>query len=137
MSAYNSNAMADLFDAAGAAGRASIDRDRARRADRELQREYAIALENAKQTGELADRFQRQVGVDMLVTQVGIKVVALRELGKKAPEHPLIASQECRDLVGKGARIAYNRADRPNTDVNAFAPDEDLSQKIFQRCKKI
>ena len=110
---------------------------RARREEREeverLKAEYQAALEKGKTTGVMPEEFQRDVPADYMGKQTGIEVVALRELGKRAPNHPLVLSQECRDAVGAVTLIQYNRAGRlieqPYAD---FAPDDEVADRIFE-----
>jgi hypothetical protein len=102
-----------------------------------LQKRYAQALEAAKQTGELPSEFQKHVPIDEAGRHLGIKKVLLRELGKKSPDHPMVISPKCREVVGTVTLINYNRANRPvdakgAADYEAFAPDDEKAQAIFQ-----
>jgi hypothetical protein len=94
---------------------------------------YKLALDAAKQTGRMPAEHQVHVPIDYVAEQSGIKVVALRELGKNEPEHPLVVSEKCREFIADATLINYNMAERPR-DVNLeeFAPDEELAQRIFE-----
>lgn len=93
---------------------------------------YAHALAQAKVTGVMPEEFQGEVPKDMLGRQVGIKVVALRELKKAIPNHPLVVSQNVRSNIATQTMINYNRADRPGgVDFADYAPGETAAQQIF------
>lgn len=101
-------------------------------AEKQHREGYAKALEEAKRTGNMPEQYQRVVAEDHMGKQVGIKVVALRELGKLNPRHPLVASSAVRTNIGTQTLINYNRANRPKDgDYNDFAPDDALAQRIY------
>jgi hypothetical protein len=101
-------------------------------AEKQHREGYAKALEEAKRTGNMLEQYQRVVAEDHMGKQVGIKVVALRELGKLNPGHPLVASATVRQNIGTQTLINYNRANRPKDgDYNDFAPDDALAQRIY------
>jgi len=101
-------------------------------AEKQHREGYAKALEEAKRTGNMPEQYQRVVAEDQMGKQVGIKVVALRELGKLNPRHPLVASSTVRTNIGTQTLINYNRANRPKDgDYNDFAPDDALAQRIY------
>jgi hypothetical protein len=101
------------------------------RAEHEFRVGYARALTAAKQSGVMPEEYQRRVGEDQLGRQVGIKVVALRELGKLDSNHPLVRSAELRSKIGTQTLINYNLADRPKEgDFNDFAPTEAQLQQM-------
>jgi hypothetical protein len=102
------------------------------KAQKEYRQGYAVALEEAKRTGVMPEKYQQTVASDRMGKQIGIKVVALRELGKLNPRHPLVASETVRANIGTQTLINYNRANRPKDgDYNDFAPDDALAQKIY------
>lgn len=102
------------------------------KAEKEFREGYARALEEAKRTGNMPVEYQQLVPIDRVGRQVGIKVVALRELGKLSPAHPLVASATVRENIGTQTLINYNRSNRPqNVDLNDFAPDDALAQRIY------
>lgn len=117
----------------GQAWRQKWANDRAQKEfDVKVRAAYAKALEEGKTSGEMPFEFQTKVGIDELTRHIGIKAVALRELGKRAPTHPMVVSQTCRAVVGKVTKINFNRAGRPDeADLNDFAPDDVNSNKIF------
>lgn len=93
---------------------------------------YIQALENAKTTGIFPDTFQVKVPSDLMGRQVGIKVAALRELAKYAPNHPLVVSQKCRSMVAQVTVMNFCRAGRPDGgDYANFAPTNQTLQNIF------
>lgn len=102
-------------------------------AEKQFREGYARALEEGKRTGVMPEKYQRVVAEDHMGKQVGIKVVALRELGKLNPAHPLVSSATVRANIGTQTLINYNRASRPQDgDYNDFAPDDALAQKIYK-----
>lgn len=101
-------------------------------AEKQFREGYKRALEAAKRTGVMPAEFQQLVPIDRVGKQIGIKVVALRELGKLNPTHPLVASATVRENIGTHTLINYNRADRPEgVDLNAYAPGDELAQRIY------
>lgn len=93
---------------------------------------YARALENAKKTGEMPLEYQRAVGEDSVGRQVGIKVVALRELEKFDAKHPLL-SQHVRSNIATQTMINFNKAGRPgNIPFADFTPSDKAAQTIFK-----
>lgn len=101
---------------------------------RALFAQYAAALEAAKVTGEFPVEFQNTVPEDDLTSQIGVKVVALRELAKKSPTHPLIASANCRADIARTALINFNRANRPDSsDLNQYAPSDEQAEQVFYK----
>lgn len=121
-----------MMENAGAMGAAWKQKREQKKIDANLRVEYARALAVAKNTGELPEQFQGTVSEDTMGRQAGIKVVALRELGKRAPSHPLVVSPECRKTVASVTLIQYNQADRPEEKTyDEFAPDDATAQRIF------
>lgn len=110
--------------------------DRAQlQAEQEFRAGYAKALAVAKQTGVMPDHFQQRVPIDWVSSQVSVKVVALRELQKVQPKHPLL-HQSVRDAVSKQGLINFNRADRPNdANMNDFAPSDSQAEQIFNQVR--
>jgi len=103
------------------------------KSEKEFRAEYSKALEEAKRTGTMPVEFQQLVPIDRVGRQVGIKVVALRELGKVNPAHPLVASPQVRENIGTQTLINYNKADRPDgADLNDYAPSDSAAQKIYE-----
>lgn len=97
-----------------------------------FQAGYAKALEDAKRNGKMPDQYQRVVPIDKLGKHVGIKVVALRELAKYAPNHPLVTSSAVRENVGTQTVKHYCQANRPaNPNYNDYAPDDEMTQRIY------
>lgn len=136
----NAMALRDLGEAAGEAGASFKQRWDAKRKQRTfdatVRAAYVAALEQAKTTGVMPDDMQEHVPVDRVTEQIGVKAVALRELGKTAPEHPLVKSARVRAVVAKQTLINYNRADRPeDRDLNQFAPTEQQAEVIFDKIK--
>jgi len=134
-------ATANLYAAGAEAGSALKERWNAKRKGKEMdervRKAYKMALEQAKTTGNLAEEFQSQVPIDMLGKEIGVKAVALRELGKNVPKHPLVVSETCRQVVGQVTLVNYNRADRPVDDdgvihYSDYAPDEEAAESIFK-----
>ena len=112
-------------------GHMRAKRDQAK-SEQQFRAEYARALEEAKRTGNMPVEFQQLVPIDRVGRQVGIKVVALRELGKVNPGHPLVASSQVRENIGTQTLINYNKADRPEAaDLNDYAPSDAAAQKIY------
>lgn len=122
----------DLIDTVGNLA-ASMRQQRANEAaEKKFRAGYAVALEQAKKTGVLPEIYQAKVGFDMVGEQVGIKVVALRELSKTAPNHPLVKSQKVRENIGLQTLMNFNKANRPsNADINDYAPSDVAAQKIY------
>lgn len=134
-------AMQQLVSEASQAGRDVANHWRAQREQKEFDRRarqaYLAALERCKETGDdMPAKFQRTFTQDSYSRQVGVKVVALRELGKTSPQHPLVVSQVCRNAVSTLTLINYNRAGRPDTDVTQYVPDDDKAKILFQRFPK-
>lgn len=126
-----------LVDNGVALGAAMRERKAIAKDERKFRENYATALANAKRTGVMPEEFQRTVPVDEIGRQVGIKVVALRELGKLNAGHPLVASAQVRANIGTQTLINYNRADRPDgVDLNAYAPSDVAAQKIYELTPK-
>lgn len=64
-------------------------------------------------------------------------VVALRELEKLDPGHPMVHSQQMRDHVSLHTTRNYTRAGRPEgADFADFAPDEEVVQRGLQTYRK-
>lgn len=128
----NEVAMGALIDSCASATAAMRD-VRALEAKIKAQRTgYARALEAAKKTGEMPLEFQRTMGEDSVGRQVGIKVVALRELEKFDATHPLL-QPHVRKNIATQTMINFNRADRPgNIDFADFAPSDKAAQIIFK-----
>lgn len=112
-------------------GQMRAKRDQAK-SEQQFRAEYARALEEAKRTGNMPVELQQLVPIDRVGRQVGIKVVALRELGKVNPAHPLVASPQVRENIGTQTLINYNKAERPEgADLNDYAPSDQAAQKIY------
>lgn len=112
-------------------GHMRAKRDQAK-SEQQFRAEYARALEEAKRTGNLPAEFQQMVPIDRVGKQVGVKVVALRELGKANPTHPLVTSAQVRENIATQTLINYNKADRPDdADLNDYAPSDSAAQKIY------
>jgi hypothetical protein len=102
-------------------------------AEQEFRAGYAKALVVAKQTGVMPEQFQQRVPIDWVTSQTGLKVVALRELQKVQPKHPLL-NQVVRDSIAKQTLVNFNRADRPEgANFNDFAPSDTQTQQIFNQ----
>jgi hypothetical protein len=107
-------------------------RKEAKRDEKQFREGYAKALEEAKRTGVMPAMYQQVVPIDDMGGQVGIKVVALRELGKLNPQHPLIVSPTVRTNIATQTKINYNRANRPEQpNYNDYAPSDTVALKIF------
>lgn len=139
MSGYNHIALQQLGNSAADVARAfreSWDEHANENAfNDKVKKAYKLALEKAKTSGVMPTEFQQHVPIDHMTEQFGIKTVALRELGKQVPEHPLVTSQACRDTVAKTTLIKYNIANRPgtaNADFSQFAPTDDQAALIFK-----
>jgi hypothetical protein len=101
-------------------------------AERAYQEGYARALEDAKRTGNMPEQYQQTVAIDSLGRHIGVKIVALRELAKLAPKHPLVVSQVVRQNIATQTVKNYSQAGRPpDPDYNAYAPDDLLAQRIY------
>lgn len=123
---------AGLVDNGVALGAALRERKAIAQDERKFREGYATALANAKQTGVMPAEYQRTVPVDEMGRQVGIKVVALRELGKLNASHPLVASAQVRANIATQTLVNYNNADRPDgVDLNNYAPSDVAAQKIY------
>jgi len=128
---------AGLVDNGVALGAAMRERKAIAQDERKFREGYATALANAKQTGVMPAEYQRTVPVDDIGRQIGVKVVALRELGKLNAGHPLVASAQVRANIATQTLINYNRAERPNgVDLNEYAPSDSAAQKIFAHTLK-
>ncbi len=126
-----------MIETAGAIAAAVKQRQADTKAERDFRAGYAVALKAAKKTGVFPEKYQATVTEDQLGRQVGIKVVALRELGKQAPNHPLVVSQVVRSNIATQTLINYNNANRPaDTDFNHFAPSDTAAQKIYSLTMK-
>ena len=129
--AQNQIAMGELMSSAGQLAGALRQRRELERAEKEYRAGYASALAEAKRTGVMPEEYQEMVPIDQMGRQVGIKAVALRELGKLNPKHPLLTST-VRTNIGTQTLINYNLADRPEgADLNDYAPSEKQTQQIF------
>lgn len=109
------------------------DSREAAKAEREYRDGYAKALDEAKRTGNMPEQYQQSVAIDHMGRQIGVKVVALRELGKLNPQHPLVASPAVRQNIATQTVKNYSQAGRqPNPDYNQFAPDDGQAQGIYE-----
>lgn len=134
---FRSVETAGLVDNGVALGAAMRERKAIAQDERKFREGYATALANAKQTGVMPVEYQRTVPVDDIGRQIGVKVVALRELGKLNAGHPLVASAQVRANIATQTLINYNRAERPNgVDLNEYAPSDSAAQKIFAHTLK-
>ncbi|MFC5511122.1 hypothetical protein ACFPOU_08275 [Massilia jejuensis] len=121
-----------LVDNGVAIGAAMRERKAIAQDERKFREGYATALANAKQTGVMPTEYQRTVPVDEMGRQIGVKVVALRELGKLNASHPLVASAQVRANIGTQTLVNYNKAERPDgVDLNDYAPSDTAAQKIY------
>lgn len=125
-------ASGELATAAGKAGRAYIDRKNQERADKEYEIRKAAALKKAKDDGVLPEEFQKTVPEDKLGQHVGVKVIALRELAKLDPNHPLVTYKICQDVVANLTLREFNRKDR-NVTYKDSAPAEETTKKLFDK----
>ena len=131
--AQNSIAINDLMSAGAQIGADWQIRREQRKADEKLKAEYQVALEKFKTTGELPDYLQGHMLQDDFGKQAGVKTLALRKLGKRVPNHPLVLSQECRLAAASVTLIQYNRNNRPPDRAYAdFAPDDEVADRIFE-----
>lgn len=101
----------------------------------ELDQKYEAAVRRAAETGEaLPVEMQDVIPVDEVIPHVIIKTVALRELRRYVPKHPLLA-QSVRDHIAREALKRYNRAGRPvlgeNAPMDALAPSEKSAEQLF------
>lgn len=126
----------DLIDHASAIGRAWRDKQEQAALNAKARAAYLLALEKGKTTGFMPCEFQKTATIDVLGRQMGLNVVALRELAKYAPNHPLVISAKCREIVGSVTLLNYNLANRPDIEnaanLTMFAPDDGKSQAIFK-----
>lgn len=124
---------AGLVDNMAEIGGVMRARNEAKREEKQFREGYAKALEEAKRTGVMPAQYQQVVPIDDMGGQVGIKVVALRELGKLNPKHPLIVSPTVRANIATQTKINYNRANRPQApNYNDYAPTDTVAQKIYE-----
>lgn len=97
-----------------------------------MKKRYDIALEIAKRTGEMEVDCQRTVPEDRMGEEMGVKTVALRELGKHNPNHPLIRSKTVQKFIGLHTIRNYSRADRPAAqNYGDFAPSDESCQNVY------
>lgn len=102
------------------------------KAEKAYRSGYAKALEEAKRTGNMPEEYQGVVAIDSMGRHIGVKVVALRELGKIAPTHPLVSSATVRKNIGTQTVINYSKAGRPqDPNYNDYAPSDTAAQKIY------
>ena len=103
------------------------------KAQKEYRQGYAVALEEAKRTGVMPEKYQQTVAIDSMGRHIGVKVVALRELGKMNPRHPLVASSTVRENIATQTVKNYSKAGRPlDPNYNEFAPDDAQAQRIYE-----
>jgi hypothetical protein len=130
-----------LAETAGAVGRDIASQWKAKSQGRQLnervRQAYKEALEVAKETGDMQEEFQATVPIDQLGKQIGIKAVALRELKKTSPGHPLVVSETAREVIGQVTLVNYNRADRPVDEdgvanYSEHVPDEETTERIYE-----
>ena len=130
--AHRVNETAGLVDNMVGIGAAMRERKALDQDEKKFRAGYAAALASAKQTGVMPAEFQRTVPVDEMGRQVGVKVVALRELGKLNASHPLVTSAKVRENIATQTLINYNRADRPDgVNLSDYAPSDSAAQKIY------
>jgi hypothetical protein len=104
-----------------------------KKAEKQYREGYAKALEEAKRTGNMPEEYQQTVAIDSMGRHIGVKVVALRELGKFNPKHPLVASAAVRQNIGTQTVKNYNQAGRPDDpNYNDFAPEDAQAQRIYE-----
>ncbi|MEX5747598.1 hypothetical protein ACWV27_26095 (plasmid) [Massilia varians] len=108
-------------------------RREAKREEKQFREGYAKALEEAKRTGVMPVQYQKLAPIDHMGGHIGVKAVALRELGKLNPRHPLVVSPTVRGNIATQTKINYNRANRPDDpDFHEFAPSDPVAQKIYE-----
>ncbi|WP_288393085.1 hypothetical protein [uncultured Herbaspirillum sp.] len=126
---------------AGQAGRTIVDRwnarVRAHQMELRVREAYNAALTAAKDTGDMPEEFQSSVPIDELGKLIAIKSVALNELAKYVPDHPLVVSETAQDVIAQVTLINYNRAERPvDADgvihYSAHIPDEETIDAIYK-----
>lgn len=139
---------AEFFTAVGNLAGANLARRAERRADAafderqrkltiELDAKYEAAVRRAAITGdELPSSMQATVPVDQVIGQVAVKVVALRELRRYVPTHPLVCLQGVRQRIAREARKIYNVKGRPllddvATSADDMAPSDQVSKLVF------
>lgn len=106
-------------------------------ANRKFRAGYAVALEQAKRTGVMPEQYQKYVPIDAMGEQIGLKVVALRELGKNCPAHPLVTSQNVRNVIARQTLMNYNKSNRPDdVEFADFAPNDASATHIFKHAPK-
>lgn len=128
----NQIAMGELMNSAGRLAAALREKRDAESAQREYRAGYAKALASAKQTGVMPEQYQQLIPIDLMTSQVGVKVVALRELGKLNPKHALVVSPAVRENIATQTLVNYNLADRPEgANLNDFAPSESQTEQII------
>lgn len=133
----NAIGTAGLVDNMVGIGNAMRERKAIDQAEREFREGYSRALTEAKRTGLMPAQFQRTVPADEMGRQVGVKVVALRELSKLNAGHPLVASAKVRENIGTQTLINYNKSDRPqDVPYGDFAPSDIAAQKIYDLTPK-
>lgn len=145
--AFRNTAAADLFTAAGNLAGANLARNRERKADAEfrarqdalgveLDRKYEEAVRRAAVTGdELPVSMQKKVPIDNQIGHLAIKVVAIRELRKYQPKHPLVCMGSVRERIAREALKRYNAAGRPDFseqyEMADLAPSDAVAVSIF------
>lgn len=126
-------ATAGLIDDAVKLGAAFSETRALEKAQKEYRQGYAVALEEAKRTGVMPEKYQQTVAIDNMGRHIGVKVVALRELGKMNPRHPLVASATVRQNIATQTVKNYSQAGRPlDPNYNEFAPDDAQAQRIYE-----
>lgn len=123
------------------AGRTIVNRwnsrVRAQQMELRVREAYKAALAAAKDTGNMPEEFQGAVPIDELGKQIAIKSVALNELAKYAPDHPLLVSEMAQSVIAQVTLINYNRAERPVDGdgvihYSAHIPDEEDIEAIYR-----
>lgn len=124
---------AGLIDNMVQIGSSMIETRALEKAQKEYRQGYAVALEEAKRTGVMPEKYQQTVAIDNMGRHIGVKVVALRELGKMNPGHPLVASATVRQNIATQTVKNYSKAGRPlDPNYNEFAPDDAQAQRIYE-----
>lgn len=123
----------DVTNLAGAVRERRVADKAQLRAEQQFRQGYAKALAAAKVSGEMPEEYQSRVPFDMYGRQVGVKVVALKELSRlTGGKHPL-ANEAVRRKVANMTMVNYNLADRPDgVNVADYAPTEDQLRTVFK-----
>lgn len=124
----------DLVAGAAEVGHRMRENRAIRKQEEAFQAEYAAALARAKLTGVMPNHLQTTLPIDYYGLQYGIKVVILRELAKLNPEHSLVKSSACREMIGLLTLQKFNLDNRPTENVNfdKYIVDDKAATAVFQ-----